>query len=326
MGPLPSGWTVSSRRPPSDVPATPACSVPAGGPSATGAAAMILSRLPADVVHAPRPVDPQVGGIDLRRVHRLADLRHGFAQAGRELVDEQPGADLDQPVAQGDERVVRFDRHHCLGVHVAGVEAFGHLHHTDTCHPIAGEQRPLDRCGAAPPRQQREVQVDHGEAREHVRLDQAPERDDDAEVGQRVQLQQCVHLVDDRDAELPGGPLHRARHELVAPPAALVGVRDGCDHLETGVGQRSQRRHGDVGRAEEGQPARPAGEPHHDRRRRRLSLLPSANLRYCFSAALRWSGSIRSNIKMPCRWSVSCWNIRPISSSPSIWISSPSTL
>ena len=46
---------------------------------------------------------------------------------------------------------------------VAGVQPFVHVHDTDSCLAIAGDDRGLDRCRAAMPRQQRSVKVQAGD-------------------------------------------------------------------------------------------------------------------------------------------------------------------
>ena len=69
------------------------------------------------------------------------------------------------------------------GVHAAGVEALLDRHHAHAGDVVAGEQRSLDGRRAPPAREQREVQVDHAQLGEHVRLDDPPEGDDDAQLG-----------------------------------------------------------------------------------------------------------------------------------------------
>ena len=91
-----------------------------------------------------------------------------------------------------------FDVEHLMAY--AGVEAFLDRHHTHAGHRVAGEQRPLDRCRAPPAREQREVQIDHRQLGEHVRLDQPAEGDDDAELG--TDREHVVDRVRNRDAEL----------------------------------------------------------------------------------------------------------------------------
>ena len=103
--------------------------------------------------------------------------------------------------------------------HRPGVEAGLDRHDVDAGLRVAGEDRPLDRRGAAPARQQREVHVHEAERQrfeQRGRQDLA-ERDDDAELRAGV-----AHLVDDlagalgrrdREPELLGRDLHRARDE-----------------------------------------------------------------------------------------------------------------
>ncbi len=130
----------------------------------------------------------------------------------------------------------------------------------------------------------------------------------------------AAHLVDDlprplgrrdREAELLGGRLHRARDERTAAAALAVGLGDDERDLVAGVVQRAQRRDR-VGR-------RPEVDDAHARSRlsraggrvRRHTARLISWSRMALSAFLRSSGSTRSIARMPSRWSISCWNIRP---------------
>jgi hypothetical protein len=95
------------------------------------------------------------------------------------------------------------------------------------------------------------VQVDHGQRRQHVGLDDPPVGDHHAEVG--ADVEGVVDPVGRGDAEVERGLLDRRRHEGRAPAAALVGLRDDEGDLEAGVDQRPERRGGERGRAEEGE-------------------------------------------------------------------------
>ena len=154
---------------------------------------------------------------------------------------------------------------------------------------VAGEQRPLDRRRAAPPRQQREVHVDHRQGGEHVRLDDPPVGDDDAELGTRRRATSSMSCGD-RAARAPSPPPSPGSGDVAlaaAPPA--VGAGDDEDDLVAGGDERPQRRDGHLRRAEEGQahvaPSAQA-EAAARRRRRRRRLLQAAVLGQRLAALL----------------------------------------
>ena len=111
------------------------------------------------------PVELEVGRPQLLGVGRLARLGHRHRQgadAAGQQVDQHGGADGDQAAPELFERLVA-DRQLAPGVEGAGVEALVHRHHADPGHRVAGQDRPLDRGGAPPSGQQREVEVQHGQ-------------------------------------------------------------------------------------------------------------------------------------------------------------------
>ena len=110
------------------------------------------------------------------------------------------------------------------GVHAAGVEPLLDAHHAHAGQVVAGQQRPLDGGGAAPPRQQREVEVDHRQHGEDVGLDDLPERDDHAELGALLAPRAITSstVCDTVQPEFERGRLHRARRQ------SLPRVRDAC--------------------------------------------------------------------------------------------------
>ena len=153
--------------------------------------------------------------------------RHQEGTAGR-----------DQLVAQRGQVRVVADGHGEPCVDRTRVEPFLDLHQTDTRLPIAGQQRPLDRRRTAPAGQQREVQVDHRDTFEQRDRNDAPVRHDDGQLDPG--FGHILHGVRNREAELEGGGLHRARCDR-APPAPPP-VRPGhaqCDVMP-GVDQRPQ--------------------------------------------------------------------------------------
>ena len=94
------------------------------------------------------------------------------------------GADLDELVAQLGERGRRSPIGTSTLAYTPPVSSPSSTAITHTpVTVVAGEQRPLDRRRAAPTRQQREVEVDHRQLGQHVRLDELPEGDDDTELG-----------------------------------------------------------------------------------------------------------------------------------------------
>ena len=156
--------------------------------------------------------------------------------------------DVDQSLAQIVGGVGLGDRDGLRGVDRAGVERDVDVHDADPGLGVAREECPLHRRGTAPTRQQAEMDVDHRDRVEHVRLDQPPEGDDDAQVGVRRD-----HVVDDvahREPELDRQRLDRARRRAAAAAAALVGLRDDEDDVVAGRVERPQGRHGHLRRAE----------------------------------------------------------------------------
>ena len=135
------------------------------------------------------PADAAVVVAELRRVRRLALLRRGDGGAGGDRVDDV-GAAAPRPssasaassVAGG--RVGRGTMRD-LGEDVAGVELGDELEDARPGLLVAGDQRVLHGRGAAPARQQREVEVDpavHGRRQQRL-ADESAVRDDHAEVG-----------------------------------------------------------------------------------------------------------------------------------------------
>jgi hypothetical protein len=120
-----------------------------------------------------------------------------LAQQRRPLLREAPGEAL--------RRILRGDALLAHGDDRARIQTFLHAHDANARRRIAGENRPLDRSGAAPARQQRGVDV-HAAERRHrqdfARQDQPVGHDDehvDAESGDqgyrlgRVQRRRLVH-------------------------------------------------------------------------------------------------------------------------------------
>ena len=143
-----------------------------------------------------------------------------------------------------------IDRDAVAREHRARVEAGFDLHEADAGLLVTGEQRALDGRGAAPARQEREVNV-HETERERIEQgggQQLPERDDDARFGAArgdvVDDLTGFHRRGDRQAELGRGLLHRRRIRAPSPRAARVGLRDDERDFVARRDQRAQRRNG----------------------------------------------------------------------------------
>ncbi len=157
--------------------------------------------------------------------------------------------------------VVVRDRHPDLFDHRPGVEARVHLHERDPRLAVAFEDRPLDRRRAAPPREQRRVDVDAAvpRPREHVgRQDQAVGGDDE----------HVERTGDGRRRAIPASERRRLQHGeparhgerldrrgLDSEPAALRTVGTGED--QRNVEPRVQDRVRARAAANAGVPAKP---------------------------------------------------------------------
>ena len=165
--------------------------------------------------------------------------------------DEQAGAGRGEPVEQvaagvGGPDLLGRDAVDGTGVH-AGLEAerrrAGDL--------VAVQQRVLHGRGAAPGRQQREVQVDPAVHRdvEHRLRDERAVRHDRAAVGRELAQPRLELLVArvDRGQHLDAGRLgplaDRARAQRAAAAGRRVGAGDDGDDLVGAGEQRLERRH-----------------------------------------------------------------------------------
>ena len=107
--------------------------------------------------------------------------------------------------------VLVLDLNRALEQHRPGIEPGLHLHDGDAGHFIAGHDRPLDRCGAAPAGQQRGVDVEaaqHRRVEDRLRQDQAVGRDY-RDIG--LQLGECLLLGLVCAATWGCAPRYRAR-------------------------------------------------------------------------------------------------------------------
>ena len=136
-----------------------------------------------DVFGRTRPVDLMLGGVDLLGVRRLAFLGRRGAQPVAQRIDQQVRAGVHQSGAQLGGRLLGADLQTSARVHRPGVEPLLQLHEAYPGLGVAGEDRPFQRRGSAPPGQQREVHVDHRQGIQHVGLDETPEGHDHAQLG-----------------------------------------------------------------------------------------------------------------------------------------------
>jgi hypothetical protein len=155
------------------------------------------------------PIELELGRVELVRVDGLADLWLRLAEAAGERVEDEPRTDSDELDPQLVSRHVATDRHCLASVDRAGVEPLFDIHHAHAGDLVPREDCPLDRRGAAPSGQQREMHVDHPKPREHVRLDQPAERDHHTELGRRIEVEYVVDAIGDGKAELEARGLHR---------------------------------------------------------------------------------------------------------------------
>jgi hypothetical protein len=198
-----------------------------------------------------REVELELGGIDLRRVRRFTLLCLGHAEGSGEGIDEEIRPERDEAAPEVVDRLVRIDRRPHAVVDGTGVETGVEGHQADAGLGVAGEHGALHGCGTAPAREEREVQVHHGDGLEHVRLDELAEGHDDAELDARID--DVVDPVGDGDPAGERRRLHRARDERTSPPPLAVGLGDDDAHLVPGGDERLERGHRGVGRSEEGE-------------------------------------------------------------------------
>ena len=188
------------------------------------------------------PVEMELVRLDLRRQGRLADLRFRRAETLGQRVEEESGAELDQAGPELLEGLVLADVDLGPAVDAAGVERLLQAHQADAGAAVAGQDGPLDRRGAAPAGQEREVEVDERQSLEHRRPDELAEGDDHAEIG--AGADHVGDGVGDREPELQGGRLHRAGRAIAAAASPGVGPADDQHDLVAAVHQGPQRRHG----------------------------------------------------------------------------------
>ena len=143
--------------------------------------------------------------------------------------------------------------------HIAGVQTFRHLHGGNACHFIARDDRPLDRSGAAPARQQRTVHVDAAVRRDiEYRLGQqlAVCHYDDNLGCQLAQTRLLVLIfegirLENRNIMLECERFHRRCSENLLAALRLIRLGVHGADVMSGIDERLQTRHGEVRRAHE---------------------------------------------------------------------------
>ncbi len=200
------------------------------------------------------PADRELGRGELGGVRRLALLGHGLAEAGdaaRQALDEQVASDGGEPGAQLPGGLVLADRHRGAGVDRPGVQPLLERHQADAGRRVAGQDGALDRRGASPAREQREVGVHHREPLQDLGTHEPAEGDDDAELGAAVD--DVARALAHGDPALEREKLHRRGCWGATPPAAAVGAADHQHDLVARPDERAEDRGRDLRGAEEGE-------------------------------------------------------------------------
>jgi hypothetical protein len=195
------------------------------------------ANLALEIHRRPLPVELCFPLVDLRGVrHSACGLRHRPGPPAVQLlenVEERYATERGQLVVKRAGVVVRGDGELPLLVDRAGVEAFVHLHDGDPAQRVAGQERPLDRCGAAPARQERCMDVYGSQARhrENRRRHEQSIGDDDEQLGPYfaqaaldVRGLQRGRLVD-LAAPLERQLLDRTRRQVQPAPGRPIGSR-----------------------------------------------------------------------------------------------------
>ena len=244
-------------------------------------------------------VQRAVGGGDLLGV---GDALLGLLDEGRPLVERAHEQRRPQVLQARGERavvVLGLDR---LGLHEAdrpGVEPRREAHDRHPGLLVAGHDRPLDGRRPAPARQQRRMDVEDLEVRQQRLLDERAEgaHDDDLRARRGHALARLGRVdrlrLPQLQAEVAGGARHRRRRELAPAPGGAVGPGDHQRRAVVALREALQDRGREGRRAEEGGPQAAS------RRSRRVRM-----------ASLRWSRDVRSRMRIPSRWSISCWMTR----------------
>ena len=134
-----------------------------------------------------------------------------------------------------------------------------HLHGGNACHFIARDDRPLNRSGAAPARQQRTVHVDAAVRRnvKHRLGQQLAVCHYDDNLGCQLAQTRLLVLIfegirlENRNIMLECERFHRRCRENLLAALRLIRLRVHRADIMSGVDERLQARHGEVRRAHE---------------------------------------------------------------------------
>ena len=244
-----------------------------------------------------RPVHP---GLRLLELVRIGGALCGLRRRGqtprkhrRQFPEQEISGKLRETIVQRNPGRVHFDRRLGPGQDRARIQSPLHLHQADPRLPIAGQQRPLHRCGTAPARQQRGVQVDRPQAR--GRQNGWGQNKPVGNHHHEIQIERAQMVLrrsrpqglglPDRNASVPGQRLHRADAHAPPPTGRPIRLRQNHHRAIGRVDQRLQRGNRKGRRTGEGE-ARGIGHPRADN----ASAGPPAWVRSrsaCFSSFLR---------------------------------------
>ena len=193
-----------------------------------------------------RPVEPELLGLELRRVGRLA-LAAACPRPGRRppparMSHEQLGPDVGQAGPSEPRRVRRSPIDGAGAVASTGPvssPASSRMTHTPVLG-VAGQDGPLHRRRPPPAGQQREVHVDHGDDVEDALPGRCGRRPRPRQLG--AQRRDVVEAVVTGEPEIEGGLLDRAGRDARAPAPAGVGPAHHQGDVVAGGDQGLERR------------------------------------------------------------------------------------
>jgi hypothetical protein len=211
-----------------------------------------------------RGVEAALGRVDLLGVGGVPLVLLGELEALRgeqiEGLDQKLAAQLRQPRGEGAEILLATDLHLLAQRHRAGVEAGGKPHHAHPGLLVGCHQRPLDRGGAAPARQQRGMDVQQLEFGEQGLADQLPEGADGdyvrAGAPDRLQRRLGVDVLglEQLNPKLTGSRCRGRRLQLPSPPLLAVRGRHHQRRPVRRIRQPAEDGGGELGGAEVDRP------------------------------------------------------------------------
>ena len=221
-----------------------------------GRTAAIMSRSDACFAIAEycRRAAPVERGFVFADLFGISGARFGLRRRGKravalelaQRVHNEARTERGQLVVKRCRRIVRVDRDACGAQHGTRIESRIHLHERDTRLRIARFQRPMDRRGAAPARQQRSMDIDAAVARnvEHLLGQQQPISGDDHHIVRRcsqrfdgrprfggiLAVTPQRRRLSHRQAVLEGIALDRAGLQLHSAPGRAIRLGENeCD-------------------------------------------------------------------------------------------------